>query len=132
MHRLHILTPMFRLAVAVAAIAWPLTAFGQLPVTNYSFTVAPTSNYANQNLTVLTNGVSQVSVWPNTADQAQLVGWNGLNPGIQFNFTGGQSVSDLTVWAANSKGSAGVWLPFTVTITSGTFSKTLFDLTMRA
>ena len=125
MHRVRVPSPMLRLAAAAVAFAWPLVAFGQLPVTNYSFTVAPTSNYANANLTVLTNGTSQVNVWPNSADTAQLVGWNGLNPGIQFNFTGGQSVSDVTVWAANSKGSAGVWLPFTVTITSGTFTKTL-------
>jgi autotransporter-associated beta strand protein len=110
---------------AMVLLAAASASAGQLPVTNYSFTVAPTSNYANQNLTVLTNGIAQVNVWPSTADTAQLVGWFDTNPGIQFNFTGGQSVSDVTIWAANSKGSAGVWLPVTVTITSGTSSKTL-------
>jgi fibronectin-binding autotransporter adhesin len=111
---------------AAAAVAWPLfAAAGQLAVTDYAFTVAPTSNYANQNLTVLTNGVSQVTVWPGTADTSQVVGWFDVNPGVQFNFTGGRSISEVTIWSANSKGSAGIWLPVTVTISSGTYSKTL-------
>jgi len=121
-HRFRIL---FFVLVGVAA-TWPFAASaGQLPVANYSFTVNPSSNYAGENLTVLTNGTTQVSVWPNTADEPQLVGWNEIEPGIQFNFTGGQSVSEVTIWAANSKGSAGVWLPVSVTVTSGSFSKTL-------
>lgn len=56
---------------------------------------------------------------------SNLVGWQATNPNIQFNFTGGQSVSTARVWVAPTSVGVAVYQPTTLSVSAGTYSKTI-------
>jgi len=88
-------------------------------VNSYSYITSPSSSYPDSG-GELTNSVTYSAAWTvpsttiTTADVAGLSGWNSTNPMIQFNFAPSTEIQSVTVWAADSDGSAGVGLPTSI------------------
>lgn len=123
-------TPLFFALTLMAGSAHAAT----VSVSSYSYTtdgttVSPTASYADSG-NELTDGTVQTTVWPSTAIIGPLVGWNGTDPAITFNFSSPETVRKVTVWSADSNGSAGVRLPDTITVRTpdNSFSQT-FSIT---
>lgn len=100
-----------------------------ISVQNYSFNTNPNNSYPDTGGSELTDGVKNTNVWggvaPTLADVAPLVGWFNTTPSITFNFTAVENVQTVSIWMADSDGSAGVALPSDVTIsTAEGFSQT--------
>lgn len=92
-------------------------------VSSYSYVNGPSSLYPDSG-GELTNGVTFSRAWsiPATtitpADVVQLSGWRNSNPSIRFNFSTASLVQSLTVWVADSDGSAGVGVPANILLRS--------------
>ncbi|MGJ8698071.1 MAG: PEP-CTERM sorting domain-containing protein [Verrucomicrobiaceae bacterium] len=119
---------LFTLPIALIGVAQAAS----VAVDNYSYLVSPNSSYPDSGGTELTDGTDATIAWfPGSsitvADVAPLTGWLLSNPTIQFNFAGPQSIGEVTVWIADSDGSAGVGLPSTVTVRTpdSSFSRTV-------
>jgi len=105
---------LFLFAVA-AAQAQPLT------VSSYSYIVNPNGLYPDTGGIELTDGVDQTIAWGsgisiNGNDVQPLSGWRNANPAVQFSFDSVVNIGAVRVWAADSDGFAGVFLPLTLTI----------------
>jgi hypothetical protein len=103
------------LFAAVAAHAQPLT------VSSYSYIVNPNSLYPDTGGVELTDGVDQTIVWGQgisggSINSQSLSGWRDANPSVQFSFGSVVDIGAVRVWAADSDGFAGVYLPLTLTI----------------
>lgn len=91
-------------------------------VDSYTIQATTGSNYPDTGGKELTDGVTYSRAWtvPSTtitlADVAGLVGWEFRNPVIRFEFGSVQTIQAVTVWAADSDGSAGVGLPKNITL----------------
>ena len=117
-----------RLRLAALAALLPATAIAaQLTPTGYSFSHSP--GYGDSG-GELTNGITYSPAWSvppvnlNASDVAQLVGWQNVSPTITFTFAAPVTIRSVTVWLADSEGSAGVGLPGSVTLSdAGGFSQ---------
>jgi hypothetical protein len=91
-------------------------------VGSYSYLMSPSSSYPDTGGVELTDGITSSMTWTNPAtpitagDVTGLSGWQNLNPEIQFDFAVMSLVQSVTVWAADSDGSAGVGLPSSIVI----------------
>jgi len=110
-----------------------MTQAAVVSVTGYSYSPNPTNpNYLDSTGSELTDGVTDTLVWPDPSTNfAPLVGWIGVDPIITVDFGSIQTIQTVSVWAADSDGSAGVNLPATVrirTLDGITFNQ-LFNVT---
>ena len=104
----------------------------QLTTKGYSFSHSP--GYTDSG-SELTNGVTFSAAWSvppqdiGPSDVIQLVGWQNVSPAITFTFAAPVTIRSVTVWLADSEGSAGVGLPGSVTLsdTNGFSQNFLLD-----
>ena len=76
-------------------------------------------NYTDWEKSKLTDGVAEASVWGGSSsiNIDPLVGWFDTSATINVIFSGTVTIDSVTIWAADSNGSAGVWLPTKLNIT---------------
>lgn len=90
---------------------------------------SPSGSYPDSSGLELIDGVANNIAWGggNTisyGDVGALAGWDGYAPTIRFNFAQSVNLTGVTVWAADSDGSAAVYLPSQITLsTTGGFSQ---------
>ena len=101
-----------------------------LTPTSYTYTNGgPHANYPDPGRVELTDGHTFNIAWGggapiNAGDVVGLSGWDGRAPGIAFAFASTVTITDVTVWAADSDGAAAVYLPTSITLsTPGGFSQ---------
>ncbi len=89
----------------------------------YSATASTNPAYADTGGVELTDGVTDTPVWPDAAVIGPLTGWQNIDATATFNFNSVVNVTQLTVWAADSDGNAGVGLPESIRVISGGFDQ---------
>lgn len=127
----HSLTSLLRL-LSLAALSPLAAAAAQLTPVSYGFSHSPGYEDSGGELT---NGITYSAAWSvppvniNASDVAQLVGWQNVSPTITFTFAAPVTIRSVTVWLADSEGSAGVGLPDSVTLSTagGFFQNFLLD-----
>lgn len=99
-----------------------------LTVSSYSYNTAPHASYPDTGGIELTDGITDTTLWgvpnPPVIDAGPVVGWFNADPDITFNFDSTVNVNSITLWFADSEGSAGVGLPTSV----GIFENGVIDL----
>lgn len=104
-----------------AALSTATASAATVVVSSYAYLAGPSQDYPDSG-GELTDGIQHSVAWtvPSTnityADVTALSGWQSSNPIIQFNFAAAIQVASVTVWAADSDGSAGVGLPSSIVI----------------
>ena len=97
--------------------------------TGYGYSVGPSGSYPDSG-GELTNGVTYSLAWGGASsigasDVVQLVGWQSTNTTITFTFSEPVNIGSVSVYFADSNGSAGVGMPASVTLSDGaSFSQT--------
>jgi hypothetical protein len=119
------------LAAALALAAVPALQATLIPVQSYSYGTAPSGSYPDSGGVELTDGITNSIVWngsnsPSFAQVSPLAGWQFSAPNILFTFAGPVTIGSFTVWAADSNGAAGVYVPSSLTLSapSAAFSQT--------
>lgn len=101
-----------------------LAGAAQLSPSSYSYSHSPSGSYPDSG-GELTNGITFSAAWtvPATSigpeDVVQLVGWQNTSPTVTFSFAAPVTIRTVTVWFADSDGSAGVGVPGSVTLSDG-------------
>ncbi|MGJ8725613.1 MAG: PEP-CTERM sorting domain-containing protein [Roseibacillus sp.] len=102
-----------------------------ITVSSYSHSPNPAASYNDSGTQELTDGVAVVPTWGTgititTAQIGPFVGWQGTDAATTFTFDSIQTVGQVTVWASDSDGVAGVRLPSTITLSdpNSSFSQT--------
>ena len=90
----------------------------------YTATAGTNPAYLDTGGVELTDGVALTPVWPDAAAIGPLTGWQNIDATMTFNFNSQVNVNQITVWAADSDGAAGVGLPESIRVRSGAFDQT--------
>ncbi len=97
--------------LAILIFALPAQA-ATVTADSYSYLNEPSTSYPDSG-GEMTDGITASAAWtvPSTAigfdDVVNLVGWEFANPAIRFEFATVSTIRSVTVWAADSDGSAG-------------------------
>lgn len=91
--------------------------------TGYSYLTSPSSSYPDSSGNELLDGNISAIGWGNSSmtytTAAPYVGWQWSNASIQFNFAAGVNIANLTIFADDAEGAAGVYFPSLATISMG-------------
>lgn len=117
--RLTTLASILLLAVSSKLAAQPVA------IQSYSYLTGASGGYPDTGGVELTNGVDLTDAWPTPgfSNTAPLVGWQNSDPFIRFNFAPNTTITQATLWFADSDGAAGVGMPSQVTLTTTGFSQ---------
>lgn len=91
-----------------------------IDIVSYLYHSAPETFYVDSGGELTDDQAKDYVVWPGAiSDVSPLVGWQTVDGDITFNFDSAQAVGSLTLWMADSDGSAGVVLPGQVRLIDG-------------
>lgn len=102
-----------------SVLALSQIAHGALVVQSYDHSPSPNPSYPDIGNVELIDGIADVPTWGGgnsigAADIGPFVGWLGTDAATTFTFDNTYTVGQVTVWAADSDGAAGVGLPQTI------------------